>query len=155
MHSTLNPLIMIVVVIAALFVLALLYALWTLATEVFKAVQSGAAKADHWSPHSERLEVPSAPFRDAPLNHITQRGAPLWLRFASGLGVGAGVLTSSLVAPIALVCVLGHHGLPDVSTGLAALVSSPWDRTDESDSRALKAKRAPSLSWDGHFARWP
>lgn len=96
------PLIIILLIIAALIVLPLLYGLWTLAMEVFTTFQSGAAESDHWSPQTERLEVSSAPFRDAPLSRIKQRGAPPWLRVAGGLGVSMGVLTSCLLAPIAL-----------------------------------------------------
>lgn len=119
-----EPLIGVFVVLAIPPVLILLYGMRALTTEMSLAFLSGAAEAEHWSPEDERLEVPSAPFRDAPLKRTKQRGAPLWLRLAGGFGVALGVITSCLIAPLTFSCALLSTRLPQTSQVLTVVAGA-------------------------------
>lgn len=119
-----EPLIGVFVVLAIPPVLILLYGLRALTTEMSLAFQSGAAEAEHWSPEDERLEVPSAPFRDALLKRTKQRGAPLWLRLAGGFGVAMGVITSCLVAPLTFAWASGSTQLTQTSKVLTVVAGA-------------------------------
>lgn len=131
--------------VGGVFVLSLLYGLRALATEAATTFESGSVEAGHWSPQEEKVEVSSAPFRDAPLNRIKPRAAPFWLRVASGLAVIAAGLTGCLLAPVAVgyaatprfslatQTLVAWAGLSGLAAGFALLVSA---------TRAVKGQRA-------------
>lgn len=140
------------------FVYAVYYAVRSLGAEVVSTVRNGAAEAEHWSPERRQLDAPLGPFRDAPLNDVRPRGAPIYLRGAAGLGVLIGFLTSCLIAPIALAWTSSHHRLPLLFAWCGALMAISGLVAGvllvSSATRAVKGKRAhfPAFLYVHYFA---